>query len=85
MDREFARVDWPNARVYSCCGDKGQVMVEFEFDALEVFQSGWDKFQACEIKSRLLSELGVELEPDSECRQLYSTQYLRTALDGGLT
>ena len=81
LQRQFVGMDWPSPQIYHSSADQGQVMVEFKFGDLDCFEAAWPKFEAARLGQRLGYELGLRLEADSECRQLYSAQYLRSAVD----
>ncbi len=81
LQRQFAGMEWPPPQIYHSSADQGQIMVEFKFGDLDRFEAAWPRFETAELSQRLGCELGLALEADSECRQLFSAQYLRSAVD----
>ena len=81
LQRQLAGIGWPPARVYHNCCDRGMLRVECRFEDLDSFEAVWPKFESAKLGHRLGSDLGLRLEAASECRQLYSTQYVRSAVD----
>ena len=81
LQRQFAGICWPSPRIYHSSADRDLLTVECRFEDLDSFEAAWPKFESAKLARRLVSELGLSLEDDSECRQLYSTQYVRSAVD----
>ena len=81
LQRQFAGIGWPPPRIFHSKADRDLLRVECRFEDLDSFESAWPRFESAGLGRRLGRELGLEFDDASECRQLYSTQYVRSAVD----
>jgi hypothetical protein len=81
LQRQFAEIGWPPPRIYHGCADPRLLQVECRFGDLDSFEAVWPRFESAALGPGLVRELGLRIVEGSECRQLYSTQYVRSAVD----
>lgn len=81
LQRQFAGIGWPPPRIYHGKSDRDLLRVECRFEDLDSFEAVWPRFESAALGRRLPRELGLQIVEDSECRQLYSTQYVRSVVD----
>lgn len=81
LQRQFAGIGWPPPRIYHGNSDRDLLRVECRFEDLDSFEAVWPRFESAALGRRLGRDLGLQIVADSECRQLYSTQYVRSAVD----